>query len=101
MYTVVRRYAPIGTSTRKSDLAERVEHSFLPVLTRVPGFLSYYLLFTEDDRLVSISVFETKEGADESIRLAAGWIREDMALDLSEGPEVSGGDVLLHAEARG
>jgi hypothetical protein len=46
--------------------------------------------------LASVSVFESREGAEESIRMAADYIREHLASLLPNPPEVTAGEVRAH-----
>ena len=52
-------------------------------------------MFHARDRVTSVTVSATEEGAAGSVRLAAAWARENLAaLDVGE-PEVTGGETFL------
>ena len=91
MYAVIRAYA--GNSELADKLAER-EDEIRQVIGGINGFKGYYLLkLTEGTS--TISVFEDKEGAEESSRAAAAWLAENLP-DLNvAAPYVTAGDVLL------
>ncbi len=96
MHAVIRRYkVRLGTV---ASAAQHAETSLLPQMNRLPGFVAYYLLDAGDSVLASISVCETPEGADASAALAASWFRSDWPSFKLIPPEVTDGEVLVHAE---
>jgi hypothetical protein len=101
MYATLRRYTPKGGTLTKSKIEElqhRIEQGFLPIVQEVPGFHCYYVLGGEKE-LVSISIFESKSGAQESGRRAAEFVRNDPLKDLLGSPQVSEGELLVTKEA--
>lgn len=96
MYAVIRRYrVRLGTVASAARFAET---SLLPQMSRLPGFVAYYLLDAGDGVVASISVCETSEGADAAAALAAGWFRSDWPSFQLIPPELTDGEVLVHAE---
>jgi hypothetical protein len=61
----------------------------------VTGFVSYSLIRTADGG-ISVTVCQDKAGADESIRVAADWVRANAANTGAAAPEVWEGDTILH-----
>jgi len=97
MHAVIRRYkVRLGTV---AGAAHHAEMSLLPQMNRLPGFVAYYLLDAGDSVLASISVCETPEGADAAAALAASWFRSDWPSFKLIPPEITDGEVLVHAEA--
>jgi len=96
MHAVIRRYkVRLGTV---ASAAQHAETSLLPQMSRLPGFVAYYLLDAGDSVLASISVCETPEGADAAAALAASWFRSDWPSFKLIPPEITDGEVLVHAE---
>ncbi len=96
MHAVIRRYkVRLGTV---ASAAQHAETSLLPQMNRLPGFVAYYLLDAGDSVLASISVCETAEGADAAAALAASWFRSDWPSFKLIPPEITDGEVLVHAE---
>src|SRR6266571_2932010 len=96
MHAVIRRYkVRLGTV---ASAAQHAETSLLPQINRLPGFVAYYLLDAGDSVLASISVCETPEGADAAAALAASWFRSDWPSFKLIPPEITDGEVLVHAE---
>src|SRR5882672_3812532 len=96
MHAVIRRYkVRLGTV---AGAAHHAELSLVPQINRLPGFVAYYLLDAGDSVLASISVCETAEGADAAAALAASWFRSDWPSFKLIPPEITDGEVLVHAE---
>ena len=91
MYAVIRAYP--GNSELADKLAER-EGDVRQLLTGIDGFKAYYLLkLTEGTS--TISVFDDQAGADESTRVAAAWLAENLP-DLNVAPPyVTAGEVTI------
>ena len=91
MYAVIRAYA--GNSELADTLAEH-EGDIRQVIGSINGFKAYYLLKLAEGTS-TVSVFEDREGAEESIRAAAAWLAENLP-DLNvAAPYVTAGDVLI------
>jgi hypothetical protein len=91
MYAVIRAYP--GNSELADALAAR-EDEVRQIIGGINGFKAYYLLrLTEGTS--TISVFEDREGAEESSRVAAAWLAENLPdLDVAP-PYITAGDVLI------
>ena len=59
------------------------------------AFVAYYLVKTSDGT-ASISVFEDQAGTDESTRLAAAFVKENVASVAGDPPEVLEGETVIH-----
>ena len=66
------------------------------LLKKAKGFIRYYWLDTGNGEGASLSVFKDKAGADESIRLAADYVKEHLSKYLTQKPEVIEGPVKAH-----
>jgi hypothetical protein len=98
MYTAIRRYTT--APGRAKGIAQKADASFLPIVRAIPGFVAYFLVDGGQDAgrdvLATVSIFETKEQADESVRRAALWVRENaLPSDDMRGPEVTAGTALV------
>jgi hypothetical protein len=95
MYAVVRNY-----TDEASDVVEQLkqrEASVMAMIQGIEGFVSYYVLDTGNGGLATISVYETRAGAEESVRSAAKWVQENMADSIPNPPTVIQGEIALHA----
>ena len=95
-YMAIRRYQVIpGTG---EEFLQRVQAGFVPIISRMPGFIAYDALQIGNDQIVSISVFDTPVGVIESTPRALRWVQENIA-ELIEGiPEVMAGQVGASSE---
>ncbi len=91
MYAAVRRYEGV---TDPAEAGRRVAEGFVPLLRQVPGFVAYYWVDAGDGVMVSTSVFEDRTGAEESVRRATGFVRDNLATLLPNPPQVTAGQVV-------
>ena len=94
MFAVIRHYHFNPEDGKKID--QMVQEGFVPLLKKANGFVRYYWLDTGAGEGVSLSVFQDKAGADESVLLAADFVKTNMAEFLSQKPEVIEGPVKAH-----
>ena len=94
MHTIIRQYD--AQRGQMSELMRSIQDEFIPMVSAIPGFVSYEAL-DAGDRLVTISTFDSKEGAEESTRRAAKFVEEhpDVAKALSNR-QVIEGNVRVH-----
>ena len=68
----------------------------MPLLKKAKGFVRYYWLNTGAGEGASLSVFEDKAGADESIHIAADFVKAELSELMIQKPEVIEGEVKAH-----
>ena len=91
MHVSIRRYK----TDSAPEVARRVNEQFVNRISNVTGFLAYYVIDTGEGVLTSISVFETKDAAEESHRVAAAWVAESLSGMLGLA-EITAGEVVAH-----
>ena len=94
MFAVIRHYR-----FDKKDSAEIdriIREGFVPLMKKARGFVRYYWLDTGEGEGASFGVFNDKAGADESVRIAADFVRTSMAQLLREKPEIIEGPIAAH-----
>ena len=94
MYAVIRHYHFDKEQSEKID--KLVQDFLMPLLKEAKGFTSYYWLDTGEGEGASLSVFEDKAGADESIRIAAEFVKEHLAEFVMQKTEIIEGPVQAH-----
>ena len=97
MHAAIRRYRVDPGSV--DEIVRGVNEGLLPIIEDASGFRAYYALDAGGGTIASVSVFEDRAGAEESTRLAADWIRENMASLFPNPPEVLQGEVVVHGAA--
>ncbi len=97
MHAAIRQYRVDPDSV--DEIVRGVNEGLLPIIEDASGFRAYYALDAGGGRIASVSVFEDRAGAEESSRLAADWVRQNMASLFPNPPEVLGGEVVAHDAA--
>lgn len=95
MYAVIRSYSGPG-ATEIFDALEQRHGEIRELFVRdVQGFVSYTAVHTGADSGTTITVCQDEAGAEESSRVAARWVSENLATS-ADAPTVSGGSVVAH-----
>jgi hypothetical protein len=94
MFSVIRHYH--FDAKNGAEIDGKIRESFVPLIKKARGFVRYYWLDTGKGEGASLSVFQDKAGADESVRLAADYVREHLSKLLTQKPEVIEGPVKAH-----
>jgi hypothetical protein len=76
-------YAAVRQGKAKAEMAEelavRIKEGAIPIISDVPGFRAYYVVYAPDDTVTAISIFDSYAGAEESNRRALAWIETSLA----------------------
>ena len=96
MYASIRRYKVSPGAA--AEIAQRVNQGFVPIISKALGFIAYYLVDAGNDVVATVSVFQDQAGAEESNRMAADWVKKNIASLLS-APEITAGAVTVHRAA--
>lgn len=91
-------YARIVVHTLHSEKADeaitQVRADQLPLLQRQPGFVAYELMEAGDNRLISISTWESRAHAEASAPITGAWVRENVRDKIAASTQY-GGDVAI------
>ena len=75
MYAAIRQgKAKAGMA---EELARRIKEGAIPIISDVPGFRAYYVIYAPDDTVTAISIFDDYAGAQESNKRGLAWIRTE------------------------
>jgi hypothetical protein len=101
MYATIRRYSTKTAATKQTidDFKRRIEQNYVPTIQDIRGFHTYGVLNVGDKELLSISIFEDRQGASESTRKAAEFVQKDPMKDQLSKPEVLEGELLVLRES--
>jgi hypothetical protein len=73
-------YSSLSFQTRDGKKIDQlIQEGFVPLLKKAKGFVRYYWLDTGKGEGASLSVFKDKAGADESVLLAADFVKQNMS----------------------
>jgi hypothetical protein len=93
MHAVVRTYSGQGAE-ELFDLLDSNKITIERLIRGMKGFISYSLVRTDNGGF-TVSVFQDKTGADDSIRVAREWISKYAGAVGAAPPKVTEGSVLL------
>ncbi len=95
MFAAIRYYQTDPDSV--DEVVRRVKEGFVPLIRDTQGFVSYFVLTPSEreDELVSVSVFESREGAEESNERAESWVSQNLS-ELLLLPEFAAGEVVVY-----
>ena len=96
MHAVIRTYSGKGAK-ELFDVLEKSKADVEKIIRSVKGFVSYSLVRTAGGGL-SVSIYQDKAGADESIRVARDWVGKNAGKTGAAAPTVSEGTVILHTK---
>lgn len=97
MYLVVRNYKIQGD---KKEISSKIDREFVPLISKIKGFVDYYCLYHGDNSLLSVSVFQDEKGANDSVSAAADWVAKNLAKYFPEKPQVFSGEVFAHGRGQ-
>lgn len=95
MFASIRRYH----SNSPDELLKRVNQGFVPIISRAPGFVAYYCVKSTGGTVASISIFKNETGAEASNKMAADWVRQNIASLVAGPPEITAGEIAVSKEA--
>jgi hypothetical protein len=96
MHATIRRYDGVDQN-RVVELTGKANETLIPKLSKLPGFKGYFMIEAGDGVMSSLELFETREQADESTKLAASWIRDErLETVFPNPPKITSGKVVTH-----
>lgn len=94
MFAVIRHYHFKPQDGPQID--QMIQEGFVPIIKKAQGFIRYYWLDTGAGEGASVGVFKDKAGADESIALAADYVKHHLSKVLTQKPEIIEGPIKAH-----
>jgi hypothetical protein len=102
MYISIRKYKLNSQDAKtRGELTRQINEVFAPQISKASGFVSYYALDTGGGTLATVSVFESKSGAEESNRQAADFVKNSLPTLTLGPPEITAGEVIASVSSRG
>ena len=97
MYAAIRQGK--AKAVMAEELATRITEGAIPIISDVPGFRAYYVVYAPDDTVTAISIFDSFAGAEESNTRALAWIETSLVPLLSRQTTAVAGPVIVHTLA--
>ena len=91
MWATVRRYEGV---TDPDEAGKRVRDGFVPLISTHEGFVAYYWVDAGGGVMFSTSVFEDQADEEDSNKLAADWVKANIADLLPNPPAITAGHVV-------
>lgn len=88
MHVTIRHY--VGNRKLVDELMAN-EDEIRGIITGIAGFKAYYLIRTDNGDALSISVYESEEGGQESVGAARDWIAQNLPEMHISPPTVTAG----------
>jgi hypothetical protein len=93
MYGAIREYRlQPGTA---DEVIAKIRDEFIPMIKNVRGLVAYSVALGDGDVIVTTSIFEHQDGADESVRRAADWVKKTVDASLIGVPRVTTGEIAV------
>ena len=92
MYMVIRRWT--GASALADAMVQR-EQEVRDLISAVPGFKAYYAARTNDGGVATVTVCDSKQGTDESVRAARDWVQKNLSGASISPPEITEGETYI------
>jgi quinol monooxygenase YgiN len=94
MYAAIRQ---VKARPGMADALREQVKGAVPIVSGVPGFMGYYVVYAPDDTVTAISIFNTVEQAEESNRRALAWIDRNLAPMVLGPATATAGPVIVHS----
>ncbi len=94
MYAAIRQ---VKAKPGMADTLAEVIKGAVPIVSGVSGFMGYYVVYSSDDTLTAISLFNHVEEAQESNRRALAWIENHLAPYVVGPATATAGPVIVHS----
>src|SRR3954452_15788636 len=78
------------------ELARAIKEGAIPIISDVPGFKAYYVIYAPDDTVTAISIFNDYAGAEASNKRALALIEKNLAPLLTGQATAVAGPVIVH-----
>lgn len=95
MFASIRRYK----TDSPAEVTQLVNDGLLPLLGEIDGFEGYYCLDLGDGQMGSVSLYDTRAGAEQSNELAKAWGSKNTSKLITEKSPPEVGEVVAHRHA--
>jgi hypothetical protein len=92
MYRAVRKYDLSPGSSE--EFLQRIQESFVFLISQLPSFIAYETHRVGSNQVITISTFDTRAGAEDSILRALRWIQENCTKLMQGLPKLTVSQVL-------
>lgn len=93
LWVTVRRYEGVPDPKKAAQV---VNDTWIPIISKIPGFIEYFWVDAGNGVMVSTSVFQTREGEEESNTKVKQWrlSNPEANVALPNPPHITAGKVV-------
>lgn len=88
MYIVIRKY----TSPDPEEVMHRINHGFVPIIAKSPGFIDYYVFQDRTNNVIVVNLFDSEASGQASTEIAKKWVDENISHLYDGAPEIYQGE---------
>ena len=97
MHASVRKYQVVEDQI--AELSRRIEETFVPRLSGIPGFGGYYVVDATHGIVITVTLGDDAAAVERSTELAAEFVRDELADLELERVEAAHGEVTVERAA--
>ena len=97
MHIVIRKFHVKAGSV--DEVVAKARDTFLPLIQGAAGFHDYYFVKLDADHLCTVSCFESRPQAEDSVKLALDWVKRTVPSLVVGPPALLTGEVAFDAHA--
>jgi hypothetical protein len=95
MFATIRKYEGVGSI---DVIALAAREQFFPLFEKLPGFVSYTLVDTDDNTLMSVAIFETREQAEAGNIAVRELVRQILSHVVPNPATIELGKLMAHLD---
>jgi hypothetical protein len=84
---------------KAEELARLIKEEAIRIISGIPGFRAYHVIYAPDDVVTAISFFDDYASAEEPKRRARAWVEQNVSQLLMGSATASAGSVIVHTTA--
>ena len=83
----------MGSGRAPQKVGQLVQEGFVPLISQTEGFIAYYCVDAGHGLIVATSVFEHKDGEEQTNFVAGEFVAEHLASLMPNRPQIAAGEV--------
>lgn len=95
-FATVRRYEGVQNP---DEAAKLVDEIFVPLISKLPGFVEYFWINLGDGAMMSITIFETLSEAIDANEKSRVWVKEMLSRVLGPSVRIEAGPIVAYKGA--
>ena len=76
-------------------LMQKLDEELVPIISKQPGYIAYYVIDSGNDVVTAISIFKDASTSEASNKLAESWVKQNLGPMVPGAPEVISGPVVV------